>query len=569
MFVAAFSVPYRGTVPSAQRPVGSGFGAATTAAEVLEGIDLTGRLAVVTGGYSGIGLETTRALIGAGARVVVPARRPAAAAEALAGVEGVEIDELDLGDLDSVAAFADRFLASGRHIDLLVANAGIMACPETRVGPGWEAQFATNHLGHFALVNRLWPAIASVGARVVSVSSLGHRRSRMRWDDVQFERGYDKWAAYGQAKTANVLFAVHLDSLGEAAGVRAFSLHPGGIITPLQRHLGTEEMVAFGWIDENGNPIGSGFKSPEQGAATTVWAATSPQLAGIGGVYCEDCDVAEPTDDPNILRGVRSWAIDTDEAARLWALSSTLTGVDALASLNTRPWSRSAGVGCFARCVAMMTRRLKLCPGGRGETWQHEPTSAASQPDRVPSKSLPPLSSMDRMANGEHLGQCPTCGGHQWWDNRAHKAMGELNRVQPDYVCAICRHGRWIDGRQRSGLGGADRTSGTVGQSDSRGAGRRAGERRRPGRDLCSVEARRVTMPEWGDGRVTVLWPTLRRRRGQARAEHVPRHDQGRQAMPGWRCSGNPLLPATRTTTLTKLWSQRRGRRQPNLRPSG
>lgn len=331
VFVAAFSVSYRGGVPSAQHPVGSGFGAATTAADVLEDVDLTGRLAVVTGGYSGIGLETTRALVGAGARVVVPARRPSAAGEAFAGVDGVEIDELDLGDLDSVAAFADRFVASGRRIDLLIANAGVMACPETRVGPGWEAQFATNHLGHFALVNRLWPAIADVGARVVSVSSLGHRRSRMRWDDVQFERGYDKWSAYGQAKTANVLFAVHLDALGAAAGVRAFSLHPGGIITPLQRHLRTDEMVAFGWIDENGNPIGSGFKSPEQGAATTVWAATSAQLSGIGGVYCEDCDVAEPTDDPNVLRGVRSWAIDPDEAARLWDLSSALTGVDAFA----------------------------------------------------------------------------------------------------------------------------------------------------------------------------------------------------------------------------------------------
>ena len=227
VFVAAFSVPYRGSVPSLQRPVGSGFGAATTAAEVLEGIDLTGRLAVVTGGYSGIGLETR----GPGRRRRACCRAgppPRRGAEALAGVDGVEIDELDLGDLDSVAGFAERFLASGRRIDLLIANAGIMACPETRVGPGWEAQFATNHLGHFALVNRLWPAIASVGARVVSVSSLGHRRSRMRWDDVQFEHGYDKWTAYGQAKTANVLFAVHLDSLGEAAGVRAFSLHRAG-----------------------------------------------------------------------------------------------------------------------------------------------------------------------------------------------------------------------------------------------------------------------------------------------------------------------------------------------------
>ena len=318
-------------MPSAQHPVGSGFGATTTAAETLSGIDLTGQLAVVTGGYSGIGIETTRALSGAGAHVVVPARRPAVAAEALAGIAGVEVDELDLGDLDSVAGFADRLAGSGRGIDLMIDNAGIMACPETRVGPGWEAQFATNHLGHFALVNRLWSALADGGARVVSVSSAGHRRSPVRWDDVQFEQGYDKWQAYGQAKTANVLFAVQLDTLGADAGVRAFALHPGGIMTPLQRHLPKEEMVAFGWIDEDGNPVGQGFKTPEQGASTTVWAATSPQLDGMGGVYCEDCEVAEPNDDPSSRRGVRSWATDPDEAARLWALSAELTGVDAFA----------------------------------------------------------------------------------------------------------------------------------------------------------------------------------------------------------------------------------------------
>ncbi|HET7719396.1 MAG TPA: SDR family NAD(P)-dependent oxidoreductase, partial [Acidimicrobiales bacterium] len=215
--------------------------------------DLTGRLAVVTGGYSGLGLETTRALTEAGARVVVPARRPAVAQEAVAGIDGVEVDELDLGDLDSVRAFADRFLASGRRIDFMIDNAGIMACPETRVGPGWEAQFATNHLGHFALVNRLWPAIARGGGRVVAVSSAGHRRTGIRWDDVHFAGGYDKWAAYGQSKTANALFALHLDALAEPAGVRAFSVHPGGILTPLQRHLTDAEMVRFGWIDEAGN----------------------------------------------------------------------------------------------------------------------------------------------------------------------------------------------------------------------------------------------------------------------------------------------------------------------------
>ncbi|TXL86203.1 SDR family NAD(P)-dependent oxidoreductase [Streptomyces sp. IB2014 016-6] len=319
-----------------QHRIGSGFGAASTAEEVLRGVDLAGKLAVVTGGYSGLGLETTRALAGAGAHVVVPARRRAVAGEAVAGISGaagkVEVDELDLGDLDSVRAFAERFLASGRGIDMMIDNAGIMACPETRVGPGWEAQFATNHLGHYALVNRLWPALERGGARVVSVSSAGHRNSPIRWDDVQFERGYDKWQAYGQAKTANVLFAVRLDALGRDSGVRAFSLHPGGILTPLQRHLSKEEMVAFGWIDEEGNPLNRSFKTPEQGAATQVWAATSPQLAGAGGVYCEDCDIAEPADEADFKGGVREYAKDPEQAARLWALSAELTGVDAFAT---------------------------------------------------------------------------------------------------------------------------------------------------------------------------------------------------------------------------------------------
>ncbi|MDQ0597090.1 NAD(P)-dependent dehydrogenase (short-subunit alcohol dehydrogenase family) [Streptomyces canus] len=314
---------------TAQHKIGSGFDARSTADDVLAGLDLTGKLAVVTGGYSGLGLETTRALTKAGARVVVPARRPAVAREAVAGIDGVEVDELDLGDLDSVRAFAERFLASDRRIDFMIDNAGIMACPETRVGPGWEAQFATNHLGHFALVNRLWPAIAP-GARVVSVSSRAHHFSGMRWDDVQWTRDYDKWQAYGQAKTANVLFAVHLDRLGRESGVRAFSLHPGGIFTPLQRHIPKAEMVERGWIDEDGaflNP--EGFKTPEQGAATQVWAATSPQLDGLGGVYLEDCDIAEPAVDGDQGSGVRAWATDPEQAARLWELSAELTGVNA------------------------------------------------------------------------------------------------------------------------------------------------------------------------------------------------------------------------------------------------
>ncbi|MEU0781026.1 SDR family NAD(P)-dependent oxidoreductase [Streptomyces sp. NPDC006173] len=317
---------------TAQHKIGSGFGAKSTAEEVLEGIDLSGKLAIVTGGYSGIGLETTRALARAGAHVVVPARRPEAAREALEGIDGVETDELDLGDLESVRAFAERFLASGRTVDLVIDSAGIMACPETRVGPGWEAQFATNHLGHFALVNRLWPAIAPGGARVVSVSSTGHHTSGIRWDDVNWRTGYDKWEAYGQAKTANVLFAVELDRLGRDFGVRAFALHPGGILTPLQRHLPKEEMVERGWIDENGEPLHpEAFKTPEQGAATQVWAATSPQLDGLGGVYCEDCDIAEPAPADGSRTGVKPHATDPEQATRLWALSAELTGVNAFA----------------------------------------------------------------------------------------------------------------------------------------------------------------------------------------------------------------------------------------------
>jgi NAD(P)-dependent dehydrogenase (short-subunit alcohol dehydrogenase family) len=302
-----------------QRPISSGFTARSTTSDVLRGVDLSGRLAVVTGGYSGLGLQTTLALAGAGARVVVAARRPAIAARVLAGLDAVEIDELDLADLDSVRAFAARFLASGRDIDIVINNAGIMACPLTRVGPGWEAQFAVNHLGHYALVNALWPAIArGGGARVVAVASGFDPSHRIRWDDVHFTHGYDKWQAYTQAKTANVLFAAQLDVLGRDAGVRAFSVHPGYILTPLQRHLARQEMIAAGWIDQDGNQVNADFKTPAQGAATQVWAATSPQLAGAGGVYCLDCDIAEI--EP---------AADLDEAARLWSLSAELTGIDA------------------------------------------------------------------------------------------------------------------------------------------------------------------------------------------------------------------------------------------------
>jgi NAD(P)-dependent dehydrogenase (short-subunit alcohol dehydrogenase family) len=316
-----------------QHKIGSGFDASSTAAEVMAGIDLSGKLAIVTGGYSGVGLETVRVLVGAGASVIVPARRPDLAREVLAGIERVDVDDLQLDDLDSVRGFAERFLASGRDLDLLINNAGVMASPEFRVGPGWEGQFGTNHLGHYVLTNLLWPALTrGGGARVVELTSAAHRISPIRFDDMQFERDpYDKWQAYGQSKTANSLFALQLDALGQDAGVRAFAVHRGGIMTPLQRHLSIEEMRASGWVDDDGNPVGQ-FKTPEQGAATSVWCATSPQLDGMGGVYCADCDVADIVESIQPGGGgVMAHAVDPDAAARLWEVSAQLTGVDAFA----------------------------------------------------------------------------------------------------------------------------------------------------------------------------------------------------------------------------------------------
>lgn len=316
---------------SRQHPLHSGFGAASTASDVLAGLDLRGKTAIVTGGHSGLGLETTRALAQAGAQVIVGARSADAARDATRGMAGVESAALDLADLASVAAFAARFVDARRDVHIVINSAGVMACPETRVGDAWEAQIAVNHLGHYALVNRLWPALAhGHGARVVAVSSLGHRLSPIRWDDVQFAHGYDKWLAYAQSKTANALFAVQLDALGARFGVRAYSLHPGKIATPLQRHLTREEMMAQGWVDEHGVPIDPTFKTPAQGAATQVWAATSPRLAETGGVYCEDCDIAVVTRG-NEESGVRPHAIDREDAERLWAWSAALTDVDAFA----------------------------------------------------------------------------------------------------------------------------------------------------------------------------------------------------------------------------------------------
>ncbi|MEU8890122.1 SDR family NAD(P)-dependent oxidoreductase [Streptomyces sp. NPDC048442] len=314
-----------------QQKIGTGFGAHSTADDVLAGIDLTGTTALITGGYSGIGLETTRALAHAGAQVVVPARRPSLAATVLRGIPGAETHALDLADLESIRSFSERFLETGRTLDLLINNAGVMAWPETRVGPdGWEAHFALNHLGHFALTHRLRPALSPNGSRVVTVASSGHFLSEIRWDDLHFRTGYDRWLAYAQSKTANALFALHLDSLGPDNGIRSFAVHPGSILTPLQRHIPREDWHAQGWTTEDGSPA-AGFKTPQQGAATTVWAATSPLLdnARRGGAYCQDCDLAEPaTSDDMLVGGTKPWATNPAAAARLWELSSELTGLN-------------------------------------------------------------------------------------------------------------------------------------------------------------------------------------------------------------------------------------------------
>ncbi len=308
-----------------QAPIPSGYNAQTTAREAIGDRRLDGLITIVTGGYVGIGLETTRALAEAGATVIVPARSLDKARGALAGMARVEIEALDLSDPGSIDAFAARFSATGRPVHILVNNAGIMATPLERDARGFESQLATNHLGHFQLTARLWPALRKAnGARVVSLSSRGHARSAVDFDDPNFERRpYDKMVAYGQSKTANVLFAVALDARGEAHGVRAFSVHPGAVMTELVRSLSDEELSSI-----RSTIAPTTFKTTEQGAATSVWCAASAQLDGKGGVYCEDVDiaVAVPADfaEP---RGVRPWAIDPSLAERLWTKSEEWTGV--------------------------------------------------------------------------------------------------------------------------------------------------------------------------------------------------------------------------------------------------
>jgi NAD(P)-dependent dehydrogenase (short-subunit alcohol dehydrogenase family) len=329
---------------TAQKPINSGFSAASTAQDVIKGIDLSGKIAIVTGGYSGIGLETVRVLSAAGARVIVPARDYDRAAQALNGISNIEIEEMELMKPDSIDAFATRFLKAGRPVHLLINSAGIMATPLMRDSRGYESQFSTNHLGHFQLTLRLWPALCQAnGARVISVSSRGHRYSPVILEDVNFEnREYTPYTAYGQSKTANILFASALDKRGQKNDIRAFSIHPGTIVnTNLSRYASKEELQKAGVIDAQGNAIFDPLrqlKTIEQGASTMVWCATNPMLDGLGGVYCENNDIASVLTNPDPMDpligadakgnfGVMPHAVDAEVALKLWNLSELLTGV--------------------------------------------------------------------------------------------------------------------------------------------------------------------------------------------------------------------------------------------------
>ncbi|MEV4197720.1 SDR family NAD(P)-dependent oxidoreductase [Micromonospora globbae] len=299
----------------------------TTALEVVRGVDLTGRRAVVTGGTSGIGVETARALAQAGADVTLAVRNPSAGQEALAditattGNDRILVAPLDLADLGSVAAFVANW---DGPLHILVDNAGIMAAPEMRTPQGWEMQFATNHLGHFALATGLHPALAAAGgARIVSVSSAAHLRSPVVFDDIHFaRRAYDPWLAYGQSKTANVLFAVEATRRWAGDGILVNALHPGAIRTNLQRYVSDEELERM--RAQTGGTAGAGYwKTTEQGAATSVLLAASPLLDGVGGRYFEDCQEAGPNQ-PGTRTGYAPYAMDPEAAERLWRVSEDM-----------------------------------------------------------------------------------------------------------------------------------------------------------------------------------------------------------------------------------------------------
>ena len=317
-----------------QQPLGSGFSSKSTTSDVITGIDLKGKIVIVTGGSTGIGLETTKTLANAGATVIVPARDIEKATKNLDGIKNVELETMDIMDPVSIDAFAEKFLSSNRPLHLLVNNAGIMWVPLRRDSREIESQLSTNYLGQFHLTAKLFPALKKAnGARVINVSSLGHQMAPFNFEDPNFlNREYETLQAYGQSKTASNLFSLELDNRAKAFDVRAYSLHPGSIGgTELAREASVELFQKMGFLDADGNmrpEVAARLKTIPQGAATTVWCATSAQLDNIGGVYCEDADIAGLADENSIgTYGVERYSLDEENAKRLWDLSEQMTGI--------------------------------------------------------------------------------------------------------------------------------------------------------------------------------------------------------------------------------------------------
>lgn len=316
-----------------QKPIGSGFNAKSTSTEVIKGIDLTGKIAIVTGGNTGIGLETVKSIANAGATVIVPARDIEKAKKNLQGIDNVEVEQMDLVNPTTIDKFADKFLASGRPLHLLINNAGIMWVPLRRDNRGIESQLAVNFLAQFQLTARLWTALKKAnGARVINVSSQGHQFAPFNFDDPNFEnREYETLQGYGQSKSAVNLFSLELDNRAKAFGVRAYSIHPGSIVgTELAREAPLELFIQMGFCDEKGNmlpEVSASLKTIPQGASTTIWSATSPLLNNIGGVYCEDNDIAELSLGQEVSAGVKPYSVDEANAKRLWELTEKLTGI--------------------------------------------------------------------------------------------------------------------------------------------------------------------------------------------------------------------------------------------------
>ena len=311
----------------------SGFGWASTTDDVLEGIDLHGVTVFITGANSGLGQETARAMAARGAHIIMAGRDQAKLDDSVAAIHaevpGAKLDTItvDLTSLENIRAATARARQRFDTIDILINNAGVMATPFTHTADGFEMQFGTNHLGHFALTGELFPLIERGSAkRIVNLSSRGHHMGPVNFDDPNFQhRPYDPWSSYGQSKTANILFTVGLEQRYAVMDIHAYAVHPGGIQTNLGRHM-TPEMMEALIARVTTSDSGFAWKTIPQGAATSCWAATAPELDGKGGVYCEDCHVAE-VDDVSSKGGVRSYALNPSYAEQLWALSEDLTGV--------------------------------------------------------------------------------------------------------------------------------------------------------------------------------------------------------------------------------------------------